>query len=805
MNCSGLGGIIQYLDYKGECCIGPAIFITSGAKTEKNKEGEENSNSQESSKNSNDKSAPPEHPCEVLPYFIGATRSVSYLASKFGSQDKNAPWHWGSPEFEDLEKYTNAAPPLFGFLPTAGYGWKFAGGQVYPQADRVNQKCLGLYSRYNGLWNEFLLTKQDQITLGRYTKQTKDYYHDMTSTLINEFSFQVVKWRDYGWWPYLLTPLSLSFWLGGCGQPCYVCSYTDTICLGHHEHALNLAIAALDSYWLIDKAQRGILWPNKRLLVDYYGSIVRGPEPIIGWLFYIMFKQHACSYCSCILFCFLVQCIDPWFIRYAAVASVFTLNDTDGIPQSLPGKFIEYVENTRELLKKDDVEAKDIFWDHMAQERLFIDGTMDYYTADIFNENGTPSGYLLGSQLDPKDPGGKIIGQDYIYLENGKFPYATRTESSGFHMEFKNNEGKECSTEDIEKNVCNSGLKDSIFFGFRTRGSADDGGYFIRNVGVKWYDHNVRKDIWSYNWLYVDIPKPLRTEVTPLVTSFDGFAMHELYFEDIDPLVIMRKAVYYKTILQSGDMVLNGNGQSRIRIGEYSQLFTEDWASYDNRFYPMYWVDRVEFKSVKAPYNLYFMSGLKPSDEDYGFKECLLGETLTGLSPGRYYFPNPYACQATARMAPYNGSIHAGLIERDYSVHDYKNHKKYFSTDLPMQFLGPLGEFAILENGKATYKKYKAMLNEAIKILGDPQTSPYATFTFQSTGDVLSGPIEEFPMMRASGINNVKIVDWSNTGIDFYSEKEEKGLARLGLLLKQRAEFSKDLRKYDQKWWKGHE
>jgi hypothetical protein len=41
-------------------------------------------------------------------------------------------------------------------------------------------------------------------------------------------------------------------------------------------------------------------------------------------------------------------------------------------------------------------------------------------------------------------------------------------------------------------------------------------------------------------------------------------------------------------------------------------------------------------KIIKAPYHLYVKEG------EQFFRSCKLGETLTNLTPGRYYFPNPF-------------------------------------------------------------------------------------------------------------------------------------------------------------------
>lgn len=761
-NCTGVNS--QTLNIAGNCCSGsPHLNYSGSLYTNTNPD--------------NDKPSQNNDICSSKTYFIGATRSISYLASSFGSirEEYGIPWHWNNPEYSDLEKYSTTNPPLFGFLNgSISYVPDQQAGQNRPT--KIDQKCLTAYSRYNLFKDDTITTKPDQVALGRYTKLIKDYYHFIMSEDINELTGQVVKWRDYGWWPYLLTTLSLSFWLGGCGEPCYTCSYKNHYCIGNGELALNLVIYALDQYWLIDKGEKGNLFPSDRFLIDYYGTIVRGPEPTIGWLYYLTMRSETCSYCGCILFCILPACIDPWFMKYSAVSSVITFNGSDGIPQRLPGKFIEYVEQVKEQLGENDIQRKPILWDHFAQERLFIDGKADYYNGQIYNLGGlnsTPSGYLLGSQLDKSKNGSNIIGQDYIYLENGNFAYATRTESSGFYHE-------------------GSGVKDAVFFGFRTKGASDDEGYFIRNVAVKYYDHNVRQDIFKYSWLYVDIPKSLRTEVTPAITSFDSYSFPDIYFDDIaDPLMIMRKNVYFKTILKSGDIVLNGNGNKRLRIETWNSLFEN--IQVDDRFYPFLWIDRVETKTVKAPYNLYFKSGATE------FKECLLGEMLTGLEAGRYYFPNPYSCLASPRMTPYNANIHAGKIGKDYSVYDFDNHKKYFSTHLPMQFLGISGE-NINQDGQ---KDYANMLESAKKILGNPEVGTFTITSIGNSGDhYTSGPIEEFPTLSAATINSVGIINWADTGISWYNTKSK--FNRKDMLASQKALFNADLRNYDKKWWAGY-
>jgi len=229
------------------------------------------------------------------PYFLGATRTYNYISilkNPKSDNDKWKPWHLSNPNVIDLEQY-NVGPGSFNYTNYI---------TATPWPNRVSQYCLGTYARYNLFKNEFVLVPPDQIKLGRYSKLVQDYHHDFTSTLINEYNSRIVKWRDYGWWPYILTPLSLTFWIGGCGEPCYVCTYADPLanlnknlafgpagapsnsnyrCIGHHEGTLKSVLLSLDRFWL-DKARENSLWPHKDLLVDYYGTVSRGPEPIIG-------------------------------------------------------------------------------------------------------------------------------------------------------------------------------------------------------------------------------------------------------------------------------------------------------------------------------------------------------------------------------------------------------------------------------------------------------------------------------------------------------------------------------------------
>lgn len=726
--------------------------------------------------------------CALSSYFIGATRSISYLSSSFGSQTEKfgVKWHWPSPTYIDLEKHSTDSPHLFGFISDSV--------ESNPLATKVDQKCLSTYSRYNLLKNESTITKPDQAALGRNVKLVKDYYHALISETINEQTGEVVKWREAGWWPYLMTPLSLSFWIGGCGEPCYPCSYQGHVCHGNGEHALNLVIYALDQYWLTEKANSNILYPSDKLLIDYYGTIVRGPEPTIGWQMYLVNRFWNCSYCGCILFCIYSACIDPWFMRYSVVSSIMTFNMKDGIPQRLPGEFINFIDHINNIFGADNLIQREIKWDHLAQERLFIDGKTDYYTARIYiEEEGDVSSasYLLGAQIPSNKPGGQIDGVDHIFSPKGlQLPYATRTSSSGYHS----------SSDGMNTGINNSGMSDSIFSGFRTTSPQDNNGYIIRNVAIKYYNHNVRKDIFEYSWLYVDIPKPFRVQVTPTITSFDSFSMPPLYFESFDPLVIMRKNVYFKTIISSGDIVLNGNGNSRFYMSDYVNMFNNK-PDMNERHYPFLWTDRIEQKIVKAPYNLYFKSG-----EATGFRECLLGDMLYDLEPGRYYFPNPYGCSMRPRMTLYDPNVHAGQFGRDYDVYDYFNHKKYFSTHLPMQFLGITGENreTIIsgndDGSDRTIKRYDKMLKTAIEILGNPEIGAYAISAKHSGANYIAGPIDEFPDLTVSSINGIPMVNWLDTGNEWY---RFEGFDRVRMLEDQKGAFLLDLRNYDKKWWSG--
>ena len=710
-------------------------------------------------------------------------------------------WHWPNPDYADLSEYSLCDPLLFGFLPRSGGSEKgiLNSPESFGLPCHVDQKCLGTYSRWNLVDDEFIFSKPDQIALGRYVRKIQEYYHGFSSHLINEITMERVKWRSMSFIQFLAAPFSLAFFLVGCGQPCYKCSSGGHLCLGHGEHALNLAIAALDKYWLTDRANKDMLWPNKRFLVDYYGTIVRGPEPWIGWFFYIILKEFTCDYCGCIVFCFFVECIGPWFMRYRTISSVITFNQSDSIPQALPGKFIEFVSKVDDALKKtddaetetDDAETETddektetsvkiknlpIDYDHFATDHVFIDGKVDFHKADLFIENDkvkakTLSSYInCGVGCEADDTIGPVtLGSD--------FQYAMRTNSCGF---YKENNSKEEPT------------RHATFLGYRTPGSQQDKGYSIRNIAIKYHNHKTRQDIWRYNWLYVDIPDPVPLNITLAQTAFDSFSqMPKGYFEDNDPLVIMRKQVYFKSILTNGALELHGGLQSARpggpRIDTYIEAF--NGINSEAKFYPFVWCDRAITKSIKAPYNLYFRSG------DNTFYSCKLNQLLTDLEPGRYYFPNPYACQASPRMAPYHRSIHGGSKGINYTVEDEDNFSKYFSTHLPMQFDGVTGQYKDDFVGK---------LKEAKEMLGDPEIGSFARYA-ANTGDGLyteytSGPIEEFPSLEVAKIARIGSGIGQEIIINNLLDRKDLTDLQLSSINIQLGEIYKDFKNYDSKW-----
>lgn len=659
-------------------------------------------------------------PEKINNFFLGSTRTHHYLSSSFEDG-----FHHRSPTKAELSAGgAIGGERYFGRIFTA----------EKPSLDGFSQECLGLYARYNLILDVLSISTEDQIALGRYIKQIQDYYHDVTTTLINELTNKIVKWREYGWWPYLLTPLSLSFWLGGCGQPCYKCAYSGGTCDGHHEGTLGGVIAALDSYWG-NKISSNELWPNERFLVDYYGTVMRGPEPMISWLFYLLFRKETCSYCHCILFCFQVQCIDPWFMHYSVVTSVITLNGRDSIPQSLPGKFIDFYKANKDKLSGQNSPIK---LSHVANDHVFFEGKVNFHTADI-GKNSTKSTALSIYMGNSDDPGGEI---ESVLINNSSVAYGATTQRSGF---------------------LDDQVTPATFLAFRTPGAADDKGYIIRNMACKYHNHITRPDIFRYNWLYVDIPPLVSFNVTPTVLSFDNFDLPDVFFESADPLAFFRRRVYFKTITQKGDIVLNGNGSQRLGIQDYSKIF--EGIPLEQRYYPLGWTDRASDKIIKSPYNLYFKSG------DASFTECALGETLYDLEEGRYYFPNPYACSALASSQPHQPNTTP--TSYSYNIEDKDEHEKHFSTFLPLQFF-------YKTNGQMQ-TDLASRLTFAKELLGDPELSAPKT------------RIEEFPLLKVDKINETQIYDWSDPKVLGEKNLNPQAVEMMEL---QRDKFNAELLQY---------
>jgi len=343
--------------------------------------------------------------CKVSNFFLGATRTYSYIA---GLPISNS-WHYQNPTYGQIvlsRRTSDGDRPQSSFNATPYY-------TVYGSPSRVDQGCLAYYARYNAVLYGIVITPPDQTKLGRYGKLMQDYYHFVETKKINDFNQRQVKWINGYMFKYLLTPISLSFWIGGCGLPCWECAYSGILCEGGPEGTLLGIILGLDRYWITQHADNQRLWPNTEYyLVDYYGVTIRGPEPKIGWLFYIMFRKEVCSYCHCVLFCFQVQCADPWKVWYQVSTSIITYETgpygSESIPHRKADKFIEFYNTSKIDISKHKIEL-----DNVANDEVFIRGTMDYHTAKISTDKPaiytvSKLNYELNKSKDAEVYGGGI-------------------------------------------------------------------------------------------------------------------------------------------------------------------------------------------------------------------------------------------------------------------------------------------------------------------------------------------------------------------------------------------------------------
>lgn len=202
-------------------------------------------------------------------------------------------------------------------------------------------------------------------------------------------------------------------------------------------------------------------FPFEGFVYDYYSVVGQGPA-ILGSIFQII-----CTYCFGGL---TPPCVDPWFTWRGFASQVYTFDNNLGIPYRITQKLEDFY-------KKNNLSLRNIKYNHMADEQIFVTGIADWNYGDI-GEDGNIGTKLYGDYLAKfSGPDGQPLNMQYEFGENG-LRAATITEGSG------------------QKYII-SELSNNVEF---------------VNISVANKNCNSRQNITKYPWLYVDIPEPTQIE-----------------------------------------------------------------------------------------------------------------------------------------------------------------------------------------------------------------------------------------------------------------------------------------------------
>lgn len=671
--------------------------------------------------------------CDKNNYFLGSSRTYAYFVKWF--QD---PWQFG---INDLKFYcnsdqTSAYKPgdyLQGWYSNTFFHEK--GIILQDNIIKTDPRCISTLAMSNAFWFE----NQYQGDSGKTDTLRLTKTFGIVSESINEYTGEVVKWRDDGIiFGGGFSPLFLSFWIG-CGEPCYPCSYEDVQC-GYPWLMMNGLTDNMDNYWDVANEDH-FPYFNKAFVLDWYGRIARGPEPGIGWYEFTVLNSINCQYCHCVFFCILRQCIDAWFAVRDYEAKIFFLDEAGGIPYS-DSKFLESW--GKEMQDKFNFGNKDIKLDHLADESVFIGGYADHRLGTINFGSGSryggPSVELYGQKISG------ITEFEYNNSIYGKQPEAS----------FTNGDGK------------------SKYFIDSFRGAVNSGGQIeITDVSVKNKNQTLISGISNFGWIYCDIPSGINPEYSMIKFSADGGASFGDVVEQQCPSLgcdlprtifdLKLQRLFCRT---SKD---NGNFKKYDEAVNKANSNTLWWSAptitYSGPLYKQEYYKRYIKKIVKAPYNLYVKSG------EESFRSCKLGETLKDLSPGRYYFPNPIPCDTFFQHAGQSAIVDENSIEIEPS--EEADFRKNFSLKLN-QFVGKneLAQESAVSgsavsgsavSGSARSAKSAFVLQEkykeAVKILGKPESSAIRM-------EINSTPAIEYAAKENTSTTNVlnSIKELANSG-----------------------------------------
>jgi hypothetical protein len=619
-------------------------------------------------------------------YFLGSSRTFYYYAKWFDNFQHSIP---PLSFFCDSSNITQGSAGDWRERGAYLNGW-YRANSTLPDYAKVNPRCMSSFATMNPFWlrtgqqGQAIAEKGDYIALEKYM--------GMVSELVSELSGRVVKWRDDGRYAGTLSPLFLSFWIGGCGAPCYPCSWEDVSCGWPYTMMYSIA-DNLDNYWDVYNDDHYPYFYTG-FVVDYYGRITRGPEYNLGWGEWVRGMQADCDYCGCISFCILKDCIDGWYGSRMYTSKIMLFDLQAGIPYVVDTHLKKFGEDVQSNY---DFGKLDIKLDHLADEGVFVGGYASYQYGHIemSDINSLNNNQIRGifSDRDVALYGNFISGiSEFDYGNNNNrlrgIPEASITTGKGEKFKIESLRGA-----DLEKGEV----------------------LMVPNLAVKYKNETTMPQISGFGWIYVDIPETVQKEYTSFKFTMDGGDVFpkEVTNEcpavgcDLPNLILnMKFERFYVRSTRSNFItgmtdapILPYDEVPSVTFTTSNSIFALPQVEYNGPMHTQAYYKKYIKKIIKAPYNLYV------KDEEKTFRTCKLGETLKDLEPGRYYFPNPIRCQNQFEFPDLESSAFESRIE----VHEEDEFRKYFNINLD-QFIGKDGKNTSLD------EKYR----NAVKRLGVP-------------------------------------------------------------------------------------
>lgn len=622
--------------------------------------------------------------CNRGNYFLGSSRTYSYYVRWFKD-----PWQFHPQGLKFFCDTSNIQGYKAGDYVQGVYINSFfyeKGALLTESPFRTDPRCISSFAYSNPIWFEGMadgeLGKRDALRL------QKSY--GIVSESINEYTGQVVKWRDNGSVIGGFSPLFLGFFFGGCGEPCYPCTYEDVKCGWPWSMMLNLT-DNLDNYWDVFNEDH-FPYFNTGFVLDWYGRVGRGPEPNIGWYEYTILNSINCNYCHCVYFCILRQCMDGWFASRDYYAKILLLDQVGGIPYSDPKFLKEWGEEMQNQFNFGNIDIK---LNHLADEAVFVGGFADHRLGTISFDGGTV----------PQNTSSVADEAKQVELYGQKIPTVTEFE---YNDSFINRQPEASITTGDGSDVYEI---DRIRGSFSLYNNNSNSKLKLTDVAVKNKNQRLMPQAAPFGWLYTDIPSGINPEYASVKFSADGGAAFPIEVERLCPSLgcdlpktifdLKLDRMFCRTSKNNGNFLRYREATSRMNVqGSWwndAGLTIYEGPAFEQKYYKRY-VKKI----VKAPYNLYIKSG------ETSFRSCKVGETLKDLSAGRYYFPNPVQCDVIFQHP--DSSYVVDELSIDVDPLEEAEFRKTFSLRLN-QFKGENND--ILDS----YGRYQ----EAVKILGKPE------------------------------------------------------------------------------------